>query len=69
MQLFIVGLIREPDTAPGEWEFVGVFDSQSSAEAEAKEWNYFVAPCWLNEPAPQEHSPWPGAYYPKAAER
>jgi len=62
MELWIVGQWL-PDLA---WEMMGVFHSEELAEAACKDDTYFVGPLILNEVAPDERTPWPGAYYPKS---
>lgn len=63
--LWIVGRhLYESDA----WEFQGVFTSQEFALAACRDRSYFIAPAILDEIHSHESVPWPGAYYPLAAE-
>ena len=64
-QVWIAGKITD---CPA-WEFIGVFDSEDKAVAVCKTNQYFVAPCVVNEAAPEEARPMPGGYYPLAEAR
>ena len=63
MNLFCVGKFREP---PALWEFVGVFSTRELAIAQCRSPEYFVAPCVLDEAAPDATTEWQGAFYPIA---
>lgn len=63
MNLWIVGQYRESDNE--EWEFQCVFDSEEKAiEYVNNRWGFFIGPCELNKPHPDERVDWEGAYYP-----
>ncbi len=63
-QLWIVGQLRKG----AQWEFVGVFDQESLADAACVNSEMFVAPAILNETTPVETVSWPGCYFPRYEE-
>ena len=69
-KLWIVGQVKtnrpvQNDPHPVyEWEFQGVFDSETKAVAACRTAMYFVMPCELNKALPDESVIAPGAYYP-----
>lgn len=52
-------------SAGGEWEFIGVFDSEALAIEACTDATYFIGPTELNARHVDEPKPWPGAYMPK----
>ncbi len=62
--LYVVGQHRGQT-----WEFVGVFSTEPLAIAACTGPLHFVAPCTLDQPAPDESTSWPGAFYPDGEER
>lgn len=65
--VYIVGkLLSRYD--PSQWEFQGVFDTESAAvDACLDEW-HFVGPATMNVELPQDRETWPGSYFPKYVE-
>lgn len=49
----------------GDWEFIGVFDSEAQAIEACTDENYFIGPTELNVRHADAPQPWPGAYIPK----
>lgn len=63
MPVFVVGFVDvEEDALP--WQMVGVFSEEALAVAACADFRFFVGPMRLNEPAPDDPTEWPGAYYP-----
>lgn len=64
--LWIVGKVIPPDDEGygGNWEFQGVFSREETAVAACKEYNWFVAPAWVDVEIEAFEGPWPGLYYP-----
>ena len=54
---------------PECWTMGGVFDSERKAIDACQTANDFIGPVTLNEQAPCEPTPWPGAYFPLADEQ
>ncbi len=67
-QIWIAGVVNRDkwDATWAAWQFVGIFDSEEKAVAACKTSQYFVAPCTVNEVAPEEARPMPDCYYPLA---
>ena len=65
-QVWIAGkFIAETDQGR-VWEFQGVFETETDAVAACLTSAYFIGPCFMGEPFPDETMEWPGAYYPRA---
>ena len=69
MELYVVGLYVSPAKNGSVWDFVGVFDDLEKATKACKSSNYFIGPCTLNAPFPDEREKWPGIHYPIKAKR
>lgn len=66
-RLWIVGRFRGADANGNPaWDLQGVFDSEEKAEAVCKGHEWFVGPVRMNEPLPEDATPWPGCRYPKS---
>lgn len=71
MKLWVVGMFsgneedidNEMNTA-ADWEFIGVYNKESLAVKNCKDWRYFVGPCLLNETTEGESVEWEDSYYP-----
>ena len=65
MTVYIVG--KNVGDKEKEWEFAGVFDSESAADAACRSYDYFYGRAELNEVLGDEPSDWPYARRPRSA--
>ncbi|WP_439444455.1 hypothetical protein ABWU93_11410 [Xanthomonas translucens pv. translucens] len=64
--LWIVGQFRAQTPQGSVWDFQGTFSTRERAVAVCASANYFIAPCRLDQPLPDELQTWPGVEYPIA---
>jgi hypothetical protein len=63
--LWVAGQVIEfHETRGGNWEMIGVFDSEEAAKSACEELTDFIGPVVLNKAFPRDCMEWPGAYYP-----
>lgn len=49
----------------GSWDFLGVYSTDDRAIHACQSDVHFIAPMSMDDTAPDEPTPWPGAYFPK----
>jgi|GEM_PF-1264251 len=58
------------DRGPEQWDLLGVFTTEEKAIARCtRPASDFIGPVRLNDPLPEDPTPWPGAYYPHLQKR
>lgn len=61
---WIAGRFNVENLPNGNWEVLGLFDSENKAVEACSLWCDFVASLKLNEKLPEEATDWVGLYYP-----